>query len=183
MNDQNELNHSGTPGMRWGVRRYRNYDGTLTPAGKERYYKLVDKHSSKIKKNVDRADASVKSIQKTKNKLDKVISKHIKEVDKNREDRASKSLATANDLAEETMSKTIKGRKAIGRAEKAIDKSEKFIIRANNQFSLRGGEKKAADKLISDIGIARLRLSSIKSQNDSVNLGRMIVYELNERHF
>ena len=32
----NELYHYGVKGMRWGVRRYQNKDGTLTSAGKER---------------------------------------------------------------------------------------------------------------------------------------------------
>lgn len=33
-----ELHHSGIKGMKWGIRRYQNPDGTLTPAGKARYY-------------------------------------------------------------------------------------------------------------------------------------------------
>ena len=32
-----ELYHWGIKGMKWGVRRYQNKDGTLTPAGKKRY--------------------------------------------------------------------------------------------------------------------------------------------------
>ena len=32
-----ELVHHGTKGMKWGVRRYQNTDGSLTPAGKKRY--------------------------------------------------------------------------------------------------------------------------------------------------
>ena len=32
-----EMNHSGIKGMKWGVRRFQNADGTLTAAGKERY--------------------------------------------------------------------------------------------------------------------------------------------------
>lgn len=32
-----ELQHHGIKGMKWGVRRYQNEDGTLTPAGKKRY--------------------------------------------------------------------------------------------------------------------------------------------------
>lgn len=32
----NELYHWGIKGMKWGVRRYQNKDGSLTPAGKKR---------------------------------------------------------------------------------------------------------------------------------------------------
>ena len=31
------LHHSGIKGMKWGVRRYQNKDGTLTAAGKKHY--------------------------------------------------------------------------------------------------------------------------------------------------
>jgi hypothetical protein len=36
-NHTNELYHWGIKGMKWGVRRYRNEDGTLTDAGRKRY--------------------------------------------------------------------------------------------------------------------------------------------------
>ena len=34
------LYHHGTKGMKWGIRRYQNKDGSLTPAGKKRRAKL-----------------------------------------------------------------------------------------------------------------------------------------------
>ena len=33
----NELYHHGIKGQRWGVRRFQNEDGSLTPEGMERY--------------------------------------------------------------------------------------------------------------------------------------------------
>lgn len=37
----NELAHWGIRGMKWGVRRYQNKDGSLTPAGKKRRAQLT----------------------------------------------------------------------------------------------------------------------------------------------
>lgn len=46
-----ELYHYGVKGMKWGVRRYQNADGTLTQKGKARQVKLTKKAQKKWDKN------------------------------------------------------------------------------------------------------------------------------------
>lgn len=43
-----ELYHHGIKGQKWGVRRYQNTDGSLTPAGRKRVSKEYEKTASKV---------------------------------------------------------------------------------------------------------------------------------------
>ena len=45
-----QLYHYGVKGMKWGVRRYRNEDGSLTATGKKRIGKQYEKESNKTMK-------------------------------------------------------------------------------------------------------------------------------------
>lgn len=63
MTYKNELEHHGILGMKWGVRRYQNYDGSYTQAGMKRYNKSLEKYEHQneryksLKKNkADKAD-------------------------------------------------------------------------------------------------------------------------------
>lgn len=67
-----ELYHYGTRGMKWGIRRYQNKDGSLTPAGKKRY----NAEMSKLKAE----EKVLKNRQKTQAKFDKLDQKR-KEID------------------------------------------------------------------------------------------------------
>ena len=58
--EYNELYHWGIKGQRWGVRRYQNPDGSLTPAGKIRY-----ENNSRFRAKIDKQAAENKPKPKT----------------------------------------------------------------------------------------------------------------------
>ena len=85
-----EIVHSGVKGMRWGVRRYQNKDGSLTAAGRKRY------GSSK--------EEAMKARAKAKAKAEKANAKAAKKAEKDGKKLMRKS---AKDMTDEELNKAI----------------------------------------------------------------------------
>lgn len=81
--DSNYLAHFGIMGMKWGVRRYQNDDGSLTPAGRERYGTTFSK-KAKTAKNIFKSDVgsrSSKSLKDARRKdIDELSTEELKKI-------------------------------------------------------------------------------------------------------
>ena len=64
---QNELTHHGIKGQKWGVRRFQNKDGSLTPAGKRRYDEPNRQSNSSPRSN-QQSNSNAKKYKIPKNK-------------------------------------------------------------------------------------------------------------------
>ena len=94
----NELYHHGIKNMKWGIRRFQNKDGSLTPAGKKRYDKEVAKLKAEKKKlrneiSVQKKADKLKQLEKERDVL-KAQSKNLKKNSKTKtqEDKQAETI-------------------------------------------------------------------------------------------
>lgn len=74
---EDELKHYGIKGMKWGVRRFQNSDGSLTSEGRKRY---SGNDLKEAQKKVDKGKAMVDGVKKTRVKsAEKQHEKKIKD--------------------------------------------------------------------------------------------------------
>lgn len=97
MNKENELYHFGVKGQKWGIRRYQNKDGTLTPAGRQRYGDASNVSARNLKKQVKRFRSTGRTDTKTQEELNKVERKLKTTKEYKRLDNANKTIQELND--------------------------------------------------------------------------------------
>ena len=91
--EDDTLEHFGVIGMKWGIRRYQNKDGSLTPAGKRKYKissegKLVKRSRAEVK-SYDKKVTAVKKANEAKKRKARIREKGL---DKNDLDAINNNL-------------------------------------------------------------------------------------------
>lgn len=103
--DRRELYHFGVKGMKWGVRRYQNKDGTLTAAGQKRYERDQRENAGKkkgnkvgaadpnrwVREDLERSKRAADSTRHLAEDLDRINNKSIKNKPKAKMDLANMS--------------------------------------------------------------------------------------------
>ncbi len=76
-NDSDHLEHHGILGMKWGVRRFQNKDGSLTDAGRKHY---LDSSGEFRYPNSDRSKTDIKVNSEYRNRLNKEAKNEFDEI-------------------------------------------------------------------------------------------------------
>lgn len=151
-----EFCHSGIKNMKWGVRRYQNPDGSLTPAGRIRYGvgKAREKSASAAKakvassKDQERAAARAKRIEARKAKKDaRIAEKNARKEAKRKREQDAKELQRYEELRRKPSSKLTAAEIAELTARLTAEKQYKELLRATEEPKLFDGKKFVVDVL------------------------------------
>lgn len=115
------LAHHGIKGMKWGVRKYQNEDGSLTPAGKKRYSKNAGKAEKLSSKElVYRAKAAKMKSQAEywEQRRDKKMARPFQ---------TDISIGAAKKFDRKRAKAAVKARKYEAKADRAANKAERFL--------------------------------------------------------
>lgn len=149
MSSYDELYHHGIKGMRWGVRRFQNEDGTLTAQGRQRYKdyrsdqstrRSLTRHVAADKKNLKARGEAMNEVTKNYNDAQEQMRKASSKVfisRKKRQELVDEAAANLTKAGEELE----KRRADLNRAERIYNKDAEALFKHVDDMTKKYGSE------------------------------------------
>lgn len=126
-NNTSEIYHHGVKGQRWGVRRYQNADGSLTPAGRKRADKLKQQYTELTGKRLIRKPG-VKSNKSTDTKEVVDTKKNVKDMTDNELREKTNRMRLENDYVTALKTMNDLNPKQVSKGKVFVDKTVSDVV-------------------------------------------------------
>lgn len=126
-NNTSEIYHHGVKGQRWGVRRYQNADGSLTPAGRKRADKLKQQYTELTGKRLIRKPG-LKSNKSTDTKEVVDTKKNVKDMTDNELREKTNRMRLENDYVTALKTMNDLNPKQVSKGKAFVDKTVSDVV-------------------------------------------------------
>lgn len=180
----NELQHFGIKGMKWGVRRYQNKDGSLTPAGKKRYDESDEEReerekkekSKKTKAKVATAAITTAAVVTTAAVNKDKIKKGMEYVNTNKPSKGEKKETTVEDY-KESLKKTQSADKALQGIKEIVNKADDVAYAKKVRNDLTQMTDKELQQAVNRLNMEE-RYSQVMQQRHKIDRGESKVNQI-----
>ena len=177
----NELQHFGIKGMKWGVRRYQNKDGSLTPAGKKRYDESDEEREKKEKSKKTKAKVATAAVATaavaTAAAMNKDnIKKGMDYVKANKPSKGEKKETTVDDY-KESLKKTQSADKALQGIKELVNKADDVAYAKKVRNDLTQMSDKDLQQAVNRLNMEE-RYSQVMQQRHKIERGESKVNQI-----
>lgn len=176
-----DLRHHGIKGQKWGIRRFQNKDGSLTPAGKKRYDESDEERekkekSKKTKAKVATAAVATAAVAATAAANKDKIKKGMEFVNANKPSKGEKKETTVDEY-KEGLKKTQSADKALQGIKEIVNKADDVAYAKKVRNDLTQMTDKDLQQAVNRLNMEE-RYSQVMQQRHKIERGESTVNQV-----